>query len=305
MAIGREQRGSLIAFACACVAHVALVVWMSYARPPADASSLALAPRRAEAAPLIAVPPPEPPPRSTAIGEASGAGESISRVDLPNVQQSRQPREIEQAWTRQRPTLTPPPQDAATPPASPIGPAAPTKLAAPRPKPRETSPVGTVVAAKVEPPREPEDLKKPDAPLELERPAQPDSPVEAAQPAAKSTPKPPDPADAGPSDLDPFAKAEGVDFKPRGLEARTGRPVKLVRPRIDLAYMADATAMRGRKTTILLKIETDEQGTPTRVDIVRSSGSASIDHAIRLAMFSSFFGGKMPDTFPFGITLWQ
>lgn len=291
----REQRGSLVAFACACAIHAALVAYMTHVdRPRAEPEVAAARVQKPEPAPLIALP---PPPESTPIGEATGRGQSIAKVDLPDVAKSKQPREIEQAWTRQRPTLSPPPSEQQAAP-QPIGPSAPTQVASARPKPklREQSPEGTIAAAKAEPPREPE-------PTPEAKPEQPDEVVAAAP--AKSTPLPPDPADAGPSDLDPFAKAEGVDFTPGGIEARTGRPVKLVKPRIDLAFMADATVLRGRKATILLKIETDASGTPTRVEVVKSSGSRQIDDAIRLAMFSSHFGGKMPDAFPFGITLWR
>jgi protein TonB len=305
MRTGREQRGSLIAFACACAVHAALVAYMTHVDRPRAEPDVAASIQKPEAAPLTALPP--PPPESPPIGEATGSGESVAKVDLPDVAKSPKPREIEQAWTRQRPTLSPPPseqQPSAAP--QPIGPAAPTQLAARKPKlmPPEQSPEGTIAAAKPEPPT-PE--AEPDARESEAKPEQKSKPPAEAVAAAppKAMPLPPDPADAGPSDLDPFAKAEGVDFTPGGIEARTGRPVKLVKPRIDLAFMVDATVMRGRKTTILLKIETDETGTPKRVDVVKSSGSRQIDDAIRLAMFSSHFGGKMPDTFPFGITLWQ
>ena len=290
MWIAREQRGSLLAFGCACVAHAGLVAWMAHVDRP-RALAAAIVARHPSPAPLIAVPPPE----STPIGEATGSGDAIAKVDLPNVAETRTPREIEQAWTRQKPTFAPPPPSEQASQQQAIGPTVPLATQRPKPRPPEVSPQGTVAGAKPEPRRE-ETLAPQDAPPTREQ---------VAAGAPKATPAKPDPAEAGPSDLDLFAKAEGVDFKPGGLEARTGRPVKLVRPRIDLGYMLDATALRGRKTTILLKIETDASGTPTHVDIVQSSGSTSIDDAIRLAMYSSHFGGKMPDAFPFGITLWQ
>jgi hypothetical protein len=306
--IRREARTSLIAFACACAAHAGAVAWMSKVDRTAAVERVA---QRVDAAPTIVRLPPE----QDAVGEEKGEGESIASADLPDVARSQDPREIEQAWTRQQPLLSPPPMSETAMPsppadATPLGPALPEPMAMTASKPREVSPEGTVAAA-----RDPMPPEQPDETPPQERPAE-DAAADSAKPqaaqpevappvAAVPPSPPPDPGDAGPSDLDAFAKAEGVDFNRGGIQARTGRPVKLVRPRIDLGFMADVTTFGGRKSTILLRIETDAQGKPSRVEVVKSSGSKQIDDAIRLAMFSSWFGGKMPDAFPFGITLWN
>ena len=143
---------------------------------------------------------------------------------------------------------------------------------------------------------------------QTEAKSKPESHIEppAAQASSnEAAPRPvehaPDPAIAGESDLDPFAEEEGVTFSPGGTEARRGREVKLKRPRIDLGFMAEATRLSGRDLAIRMSIATDGVGHPSRVVVLDSSGSDLIDDAVRLAMYDSWFGGKMPDNFAFTV----
>ena len=258
--------------------HAALVGWLVRVNRGRVDVAKRVDVRIAAAPPVVRLPrlPDEPP-----IGEKQGSGDAIARVDLPDVTRSPDPHDFEQAWTRQRPSIPSPAGEQAS-----LGPAAPTAPVSP--PPLRPAPVGSVAAPRPEPPP----VK---AAAEVDRP-----PQQAATPARAD-----DPADAGPSDLDAFAKADGVEFKRGGIEARSGRPVKLARPRIDLRFMADATTLRGQSVLVGLRVETDETGAVRDARIVKSSGSAPIDDAVRLAVFDSWFGGKMPDAFPFGVTLWR
>ena len=124
----------------------------------------------------------------------------------------------------------------------------------------------------------------------------------ARQAAAASTPIASDsPAPQAASDLDAFAKEEGVDFRPGSIRARQGRDYKLVRPRIDLGFMADATAIYQRGIQVTMQIETDHAGRPRNVQVTQSSGSEIIDDAIRLAMYDSWFGPPLGDRFTFSV----
>ena len=242
---------------------------------------------RVAPAPAIVRLPPRP--DETPIGEKQGNGDAISRVDLPDVTRAPDPRDFEQAWTRQRPSM-PMPESTSTPlgPLAPKTPVAPPAAEHERPPPQKESAAGTVAAT-----TDDEAKAKPRAAVEV-KPAAPPSREQKA-----------DPADAGPSDLDAFAKNDGVEFTRGGVEARTGRPVKLARPRVDFRFIADATARSGHSLSVELQIDTDATGAAKNVRVTKSSGSEPIDDAIRLAMYDSWFGGKMPDSFPFGVTLWK
>ncbi len=111
---------------------------------------------------------------------------------------------------------------------------------------------------------------------------------------------PAEPAPVAPSDSDAFSKIDRVDSQFGSVKSRDGRELRLVRPRVDLAFRADATTI-GRKIDVVLDITTDATGRPRDVRIVKTSGSEVIDDAVRLAMYDSWFGGKMPDRFSFVI----
>ena len=250
-------------------------------------------------------------PDQSALGEASGTGDSIATVDAPQPSVTDKPDDIEQAWTRQQPQPLPKPaagevkeHQRVTPAREPaeaeqvataFGPVSVTAmlpLAVTPPKSaEEDSPTERSSEQRVE--QKPAEEPKTEAvkASELTKPTEPEL----------ASSEKPEPAEQGESDLDPFAKEEGVSFTPGGTIARQGREVKMARPRIDLGFMADATRMSGRDLVVRMSIETDGVGHPTRVQVVDSSGSNTIDDAVRLAMYDSWFGGKMPVRFPFTV----
>jgi outer membrane biosynthesis protein TonB len=249
---------------------------------------------------------PTPPPR---LGELEGDGESIASVDLPDLQQSPEPKAFDQAWTRQKPSFASPSQrqseasssagvagDAAAQPSPvspPLGPSAPTGL---------TSLTGPKPTESTEP--DVEATVSSDAP-EKTAAVSPAQSGEAADSADGLPGKSPDPADAGPSDLDAFAQTEGAEFTRGGIKSATGREVRLVRPRVDLGFMAEATRLYGQKVQIKLWVVTADDGKPRQVQVLRSSGSDVIDDAVRLALYDSWFGGKQPDAFEFVVVLYR
>jgi TonB family protein len=104
------------------------------------------------------------------------------------------------------------------------------------------------------------------------------------------------------SESDPFTTRHGVEFRPGGTLARGGREIKARRPRVDLAFLADATRL-GRPIGMTFRVSIDERGSVDRVDVVRSSGSGHIDDAVRLAIYESRFGPPAPAEFLFGVSL--
>ncbi len=107
---------------------------------------------------------------------------------------------------------------------------------------------------------------------------------------------------ASDSEVDPFATRHGVEFRPGGMEARGGREIKARRPRVDLAFLADATRL-GRPIGMTFRVSIDAGGSVDRVEVVRSSGSGHIDDAVRLAIYESRFGPPAPAEFLFGVSL--
>lgn len=289
--------------------------------PVAVTTSDWVIPQAEDAPPIQPLPPdndePEPAPElpsPDALGEANGTGDSIASSDLPDVSRSTRAFDFEQAWTRQQPTVLPPPpsrqadrpaeqaddrpqdqtpnhalasaEQAAT--ALPFGalpkPAKPDdSVADGNPEPQAQPPVQSV-----EPVAEPASAIKPEQ-----------TPAPEARSPTQATEARPVPQ--GQSDLDAFAREEGADFTPGGMKARAGREVKLARPRINLAFMADATALYGRGLRVLMMIETDANGRPRNVTVIESSGSEVIDNAVRVAAFDSWFGPPMSSRFAYGV----
>jgi outer membrane biosynthesis protein TonB len=318
----RAQEQTWLIVAVAIFAHAALLLalllynWREGA-PPVDS------PAGVAAAPLVVAPIPEqlkpepvPPPvltSPTLLGESTGEGDSIARVDLPDVTRGPRPEAFEQAWTRQKPSFETPSQSAAAKPVE--KPLAAEQTPAPEatdtPTQQLFGPQGREGLVSFAVPREVQSEKENKPEVELAAKA-----IEAAAKPADATPeqKPqepapqatassatPDPADAGKSDLDAFAVEESATFARGGIEARKGRQVELVRPRVDLSFLADATRLQ-RPLTVKLQIDTDKTGKPREVKLLQSSGSSTIDDAVRLAIYDSWFGGKMPDSFPFTIS---
>jgi TonB family protein len=117
----------------------------------------------------------------------------------------------------------------------------------------------------------------------------PGAPVPAADPAA----------DTG-LESDPFAKTPGVEFRNGKVEARSGRQVKPVRPRLTEASRRDLLSLQF--PTILLKVRIDDTGKVQDVKVLRGSGSEAIDMPVYRAMWQWWFeppkskdGKPLPD----------
>ncbi len=117
----------------------------------------------------------------------------------------------------------------------------------------------------------------------------PGPPIPAADPAA----------DTG-LESDPFAKIPGVEFRDGHVEARSGRQVKTIRPRLSDAARQDVLSLQF--PTVIFKVHIDKTGKVTNVNIVRSSGSEAIDMPVYRALWQWWFeppkdknGNPMPD----------
>jgi TonB family protein len=93
-----------------------------------------------------------------------------------------------------------------------------------------------------------------------------------------------DPAPQSDSESDPFSKVGSVVFRPGSIEARVGRKVKTIRPRLTLAGQVDVIALE--YPTVQLKVKIDESGKVVSVDVIRSSGSNEIDLSCQRAMYA-------------------
>jgi hypothetical protein len=92
-----------------------------------------------------------------------------------------------------------------------------------------------------------------------------------------------DPAPQSDSESDPFTKIGSVVFRAGTIEARFGRKVKTIRPRLTLAGQVDVLALE--YPTLQLKVAIDETGKVVSVDVIRSSGSNEIDLPCQRAMY--------------------
>ncbi|MGH7215523.1 MAG: hypothetical protein ACREIT_12225 [Tepidisphaeraceae bacterium] len=94
---------------------------------------------------------------------------------------------------------------------------------------------------------------------------------------------PADPAPESDSESDPFSKIGSAEFRPGSVQARFGRKVKTVRPRLTLAGKYDLASMA--KPSLVLAVRVDETGHVRSVDVVRSSGSNEVDLPVQRAMY--------------------
>jgi TonB family protein len=93
-------------------------------------------------------------------------------------------------------------------------------------------------------------------------------------------------ADTG-LESDPFAKIPGVEFRDGKVEARSGRQIKPVRPRLTEAGMRDLLAQQF--PTVLLKVRIDKTGKVIDVNIVRGSGSEAVDMPVYRSLWGWWF----------------
>jgi TonB family protein len=130
-------------------------------------------------------------------------------------------------------------------------------------------------------PRLPEALRAPAAAPEV---AEAPAPPQAAAPSAAAPAGVVDPGPLSRSESDAFATAtHSLDLRTGRVEARDGRQVRTVRPRLTLAGQLDLVALQ--YPPVVLKVTIDATGQVTRVDIHRSSGSNEIDLPCQRAMY--------------------
>jgi TonB family protein len=96
-----------------------------------------------------------------------------------------------------------------------------------------------------------------------------------------------DPAPASDQESDPFAKVGSFKFTPGRIEARMGRKVKSVRPRLDLKGQIDLAALPN--PSVWLKVKIDNTGKVIDIQVVKSSGSNEIDLPSQLAVWKWWF----------------
>jgi TonB family protein len=120
-------------------------------------------------------------------------------------------------------------------------------------------------------------------------PAVPHDPAPQQSASGDGTPGAPtasaDPAIQSDSESDPFAaNASGsVEFSDGRVDARFGRKVRTVRPRLSLAAKYDLLGTPQPRMLVRLRIDGD--GDVRYVEILRSSGSPSADQAVRVALY--------------------
>lgn len=98
-----------------------------------------------------------------------------------------------------------------------------------------------------------------------------------------STTPPADPAPMSDSESDPFTNVGNATFAQGRVEARYGRKVKTVRPRLSFAAQADLFGLQ--YPSVILKVKIDSTGKVTSVDILKSSGSNEVDLACQMALY--------------------
>lgn len=111
------------------------------------------------------------------------------------------------------------------------------------------------------------------------------------------------------TESDPFSKVGSVTFRAGRVDARFGRKVKWVKPRLSLAGQIDA-GFSGN-AFIILSVSTDATGKVTRVEVLQSSGSPdSVDLPVVRAVYAWWIeppknskGEPTPDTMVWRIVL--
>ncbi|MFT3787391.1 MAG: energy transducer TonB [Tepidisphaeraceae bacterium] len=122
---------------------------------------------------------------------------------------------------------------------------------------------------------------------------------EPSEPIAATSDESLDPAMFANNDSDAFSTKEALLMTYGGSVIQPGRTIdKMRRPRFDLAFETDFIRLGGR-VQIVYRIEIDTDGRPKDVTVIQSSGSRTIDEAVRRVLLETTYGGKRPDTFKF------
>jgi len=122
--------------------------------------------------------------------------------------------------------------------------------------------------------------------------AAPPAPIAPSAPAdVGGTGRPPgmpvasaDPAPQGDAESDPFSSTvNSVIIRPGHIEARAGRQIKPVRPRLSIKARIDLATMVAPR--VVFRVAVDETGKVTDVRIIRSSGSNEVDLPTKVALY--------------------
>jgi TonB family protein len=114
-----------------------------------------------------------------------------------------------------------------------------------------------------------------------------------------------DPAPPSDSESDAFSKTGSVAVSSGKVEARLGRKVKTVRPRLSIAARYDLMGLNFPR--LVLRAHVDPTGRVEKVDVVRSTGSTLVDHEVKLAVYQWWIEPKpavKDDVVEFGI-VWR
>ena len=114
-----------------------------------------------------------------------------------------------------------------------------------------------------------------------------------------------DPAPMTDSESDSFATSGSVEISPGTVEARLGRKVKTVRPR--LTFRAQVELFETQSRSMRLRLHLDRAGKVQNFVITRSSGSKTTDQEVKLAVYEWEFEprpGRNPDVMEFEL-VWR
>jgi TonB family protein len=114
-----------------------------------------------------------------------------------------------------------------------------------------------------------------------------------------------DPAPMTDSESDAFRETGSVEVSAGKVDARLGREVKTVRPR--LSYVAYTELYATQSRSMRVRLHLDSAGKVTKLDIVKSSGSETADQEAKLALYKWEFDPRpkrIPDMVEFDL-IWR
>jgi TonB family protein len=114
-----------------------------------------------------------------------------------------------------------------------------------------------------------------------------------------------DPAPMTESESDSFGTSGSVEISAGNVEARLGRKVKTVRPR--LSFVAEVELFETQSRSMRLRVHLDRAGKVKNLIIARSSGSKTADQEVKLAVYEWEFEARPnrnPDVMEFDL-VWR
>jgi TonB family protein len=240
---------------------------------------------------------PPPPPVEALFGEKTGTGDAANSRpgDEPMLARAG----ARQAFLSRDPVGS---GDIMNPPSMSVLPTAATPAAEPMDAVAEMQPIG--IAERVAKLSAPRVVRKPpqsNAPTNAVAEAKPNESRD-AKVAAGVAPAGADPAIMSDSESDPFTKNGAVMFRDGRMEAKFGRKVKTVRPRLSLSSQYDLLAMQFPR--IVVRAHLNGDGSVKRVEIVKSTGSASADQEVKVALYQWWFEPTRDDVVEFPM-MWR